>query len=55
MGIMGLVLILTNYPIYSYYTIQDHIDAGNYMILSGIIMMLVILPFVLIKKALDLI
>jgi hypothetical protein len=55
MGIMGLILILTNYPIYSSYTIQSHIDGGNYMIISGIIMMLVILPSVLIKKALELI
>jgi len=53
MGLMGLALILTNYPIYSYYTIQSHNDGGNYMILSGIIMMLVIFPVALIKKALE--
>lgn len=53
MGIIGLVLILANYPIYSYYTIQSHIDGGNYMIISGIIMMFAILPVVLIKKAIE--
>lgn len=53
MGIMGLVLTLTKHSIYSFYTIQSHMDAGTYMIISGIIMMLVILPFVLIKKAIE--
>ena len=45
--------ILRKNTIYSFYTIQSHIDAGNYMILSGIIMMFVILPLVIIKKALQ--
>lgn len=53
MGIMGLALILTKNAIYSFYTIQSHIDAGNYMIVTGIIMMFVILPLVIIKKALQ--
>jgi len=53
MGIMGLVLALTKLPIYSYYTVQSHIDGGGYMIISGIIMMFVILPVVLIKKAIE--
>ena len=53
MGIMGMVLVLAKYTIYSYYTIQSHIDGGNYMIISVIIMMFVILPVILIKKALE--
>ncbi len=52
MGLSGLLLILSITPVYSFYTIQSHISAGNYMIIFSIMMMIFVLPTILIKKAL---
>ncbi len=52
MGLSGLLLILSITPVYSFYTIQSHISAGNYMIISSIMMIIFVLPTILIKKAL---
>ena len=52
MGLSGLLLILSITPVYSFYTIQSHISAGNYMIISSIMMMILVFPTILIKKAL---
>ena len=51
MGLFGLLLTLSTNPFYYPYSIQSHVNAGNYMILSSIIMMVIILPIFLIKKA----
>ena len=40
MGLSGLLLILSITPVYSFFTIQSHISAGNYMIISSIMMMI---------------
>lgn len=53
MAAAGLFLALTNHSIYSYYTIQSHNDAGNYMIGTTILMTIILFPIALIRKAIQ--
>lgn len=52
MGLGGLEFTLTENKIYSVYSISSHNNAGNYMLISSIILLLVGLPAYLIHRTL---
>jgi hypothetical protein len=52
MGLGGLEFTLTENKIYSTYSISSHNNAGNYMLISSIILLLVGLPVYLIHRTL---
>ncbi len=52
MGFAGLVFVLLENPIYSVYSVNSHHDAGTYMLVSCILIVLIALPAYLIEKTL---
>ena len=52
MGFEGLLFSVTQTPIYNVYSLHDHNDAGTYMILISILMLLIGFPAYLIHRAL---
>lgn len=51
MGFVGLIFVIMDGPIYRVYSITSHHDAGIYMIISSILLLLVITPLYLIRRA----
>ena len=51
MGLYGFSLILSKRQFILFILFESHINAGNYMIILSIVMMIIILPLILIKKA----
>lgn len=52
MGLAGLMLSLLDKPIYLVYSVSSHNNAGTFMLVSCIILLLVILPAYLIRRTL---
>jgi glycosyltransferase involved in cell wall biosynthesis len=52
MGFAGLVFAILENPIYSVYSVNSHHDAGTYMLVSCMLIILIALPVYLIEKAL---
>jgi caa3-type cytochrome oxidase assembly factor Caa3/CtaG len=50
MGFSGLILVISDNPIYQVYSIRSHHNAGIYMIISFVILLLVIMPTYLIRR-----
>lgn len=50
MGFSGLILVISDNQIYQVYSIGSHHNAGIYMIISFVILLLVILPTYLIRR-----
>jgi Protein of unknown function (DUF1404) len=50
MGFGGLIFVILDEPIYQVYSIRSHHDAGIYMIISSILLLLVITPVYLIRR-----
>lgn len=53
MGSMGLILLLSNEPIFHTYSLGGHNYAGTYMIVIGLLVLIVVLPFFMIRKTLS--
>jgi cytochrome c oxidase assembly factor CtaG len=53
MSFAGLLFSVLDIPVYRVYSVDDHNEAGAYMIISCILLLLVGLPFYLIKKTLS--
>jgi hypothetical protein len=51
MGFSGLILVILDNQIYQVYSISSHHNAGNYMIITFVILLLVIMPTYLIRRA----
>ena len=52
MGFAGLVFAILENPIYSVYSVNSHHDAGTYMLVSCMLIVLIALPAYLIEKTL---
>jgi hypothetical protein len=52
MGFASLVFAILDNPIYSVYSVNSHHDAGTYMLVSCMLIILIALPVYLIEKAL---
>jgi hypothetical protein len=52
MGFAGLMFSLLDKPIYLVYSVSSHNNAGTYMLVSCILLLLVILPAYLIRRTL---
>jgi cytochrome c oxidase assembly factor CtaG len=52
MGFASLAFAVSDNPIYSVYTVNSHHDAGTYMLVSCMLIILIALPVYLIEKAL---
>jgi len=52
MGFAGLIFTLLDRPIYLVYSVNSHNNAGTYMLVSCIVLLLVVLPVYLIRRAL---
>jgi hypothetical protein len=50
MGFSGLILVISDNQIYQVYSIGSHHNAGMYMIISSVILLLVIMPTYLIRR-----
>jgi hypothetical protein len=50
MGFSGLILAISDSQIYRVYSISSHHNAGIYMIISFVILLLVIMPAYLIRR-----
>jgi hypothetical protein len=50
MGLGGLIFAILESPIYQVYSITSHHNAGFYMIISSILLLLVITPIYLIRR-----
>ena len=50
MGFSGLILIISDNQIYQVYSISSHHNAGIYMILTFVMLLLVIMPIYLIRR-----
>jgi len=50
MGFAGLMFIILDRPIYLVYSVNSHNNAGTYMLVSCIILLLVVLPAYLIRR-----
>lgn len=50
MGFAGLIFVIIDGPIYRVYSTTSHHDAGVYMIISSILLLLVITPVYLIRR-----
>jgi len=53
MGFSGLVFAVLNSPVYTGYSVTDHNAAGNYMIITSIVVLLIGLPAYLINRTLS--
>lgn len=51
MGFSGLILVISDNQIYQVYSISSHHNAGVYMIISFVTLLLVIMPTYLIRRA----
>lgn len=51
MGSMGLIFSLTNVSIYNTYSVSSHNYAGIYMIVTGLLILIVVMPFFMIRNA----
>jgi hypothetical protein len=52
MAFTGLLLSVTAEPVYTLYSINDHNQAGDYMLITCILLLLIGLPAYLIHRAL---
>ena len=52
MGFVGLIFTLLDRPIYLVYSVNSHNNAGTYMLISCIVLLLVVLPVYLIRRTL---
>jgi hypothetical protein len=50
MGFSGLILVISDNQIYQVYSISSHQNAGIYMIISFVTLLLVIMPAYLIRR-----
>lgn len=52
MGLSGMLFSVVEYNIYLVYDIQNHHEAGFYMVITSIVILILVLPIYLIKKTL---
>lgn len=50
MGFWGLIFVISDSQVYQVYSIRSHHDAGIYMIISSIFLLLVVTPVYLIRR-----
>jgi cytochrome c oxidase assembly factor CtaG len=50
MGFVGLLFSVLDQPVYDVYPVWQHNEAGAYMIITSVLLLLVVLPYYLIRK-----